>query len=189
MRRIRSAVLLVAFLAGMGCSTAPEVESATLRCMHPFKAGSFIGFLSFEDGGLAPVTDPDHVDVAYYFDNNDCSEGALIGHDDRPGYLFPIGHKSWRELIKLDPPRGDTESVDAIAPLTKDTEGLALWVKTEAGEYYLVRIKTVQPATYADLVAGKQPQLGLEWRGPIASRTESPSGATGGAHGRETQAP
>ncbi|MBN1865839.1 hypothetical protein JW916_00975 [Candidatus Sumerlaeota bacterium] len=65
------------------------------------------------------------VDLAHYFEGNDCSQGSLIGRDDSAGWLFPVAHKPRSELAKLEPPAKDAESVVAIAPLTKDREGLA----------------------------------------------------------------
>jgi Concanavalin A-like lectin/glucanases superfamily len=149
--------------ARFGTSGGSDRQSAALRCVHPYKMGSFIGFFSFETGELPVVRDPGQVDLVYYFDGDDCSQGAIIGRDDRPGYLFPIGHKSWEELVKLAPPSDASESVAAIAPLSRDKEGLAFWVKRKSGEYVLARIKTVEPASYSDLKSGVVPTLELEW--------------------------
>jgi hypothetical protein len=110
-----------------------------------------------------PPVDPDQVDIVYYFDGDDCSRGALFGHDDSEGYIFPIGQKSWSELVKLKPGANDMESVAAIMPLTNDKEGLAFWVKTSNGEYILARISAVQLASYSDLVSGGTATLELEW--------------------------
>lgn len=119
-------------------------------------------WILFANASAARDPDPDQVDMTYYFDGDDCSQGALMGRDDVPGYLFPVGHKSWREMAKLEPPSKDAESIVAIAPLTKDKEGLAFWVKTGAGEFVLARIKAVQPVTYSDLVSGATASLRLE---------------------------
>ena len=162
-------------LLTVGCSSEPDLQRVTLRCKDTYKAGGFIGFYSFTAGELtAPSADLDQVvDLAYYFDGDDCSQGVLIGHDDHGGYLFPVGHKSWSKLAMLAPPSKDTESVEAIAPLTKDKEGLAFWVKTEGGEYLLAKIKAVQPASYADLVSGVTPAVELEWTRPLTRTGDS----------------
>jgi len=158
-------ITVAAALPIAGCSSALHVERAMLRCEEVHE-GAFCGFYSFRAGVLAPPVDPDQVDLVYYFDNNDCAEGALIGHDDRPGFIFPIGDKSWRELAKLKTPPTDIESVVGISPLTKDKEGLAFWVKARGGEYILARIRGVQPASYSDLMSGNATTLELEWSRP-----------------------
>ena len=171
MKRLGMIITVLGVFFVVGCSSAPEVERATLGCRAPFKGGSFVGLYSFRVGDMTDCfmypdkfPDPDEtVDLAYYIDDNDCAQGALIGIDDHGGYLFLIGHKSWRELVKLGPPAEDAESVEAIAPVTKDKEGLAFWVKTRGGEYVLMRIRVVQPALYADLVSGGRATVELEW--------------------------
>lgn len=165
---------VAAMLLIVGCSSAPKVQRVSLQCRTPFKGGSFIGLYSFTVGDMTDCfmypdkfPNPDKaVDLAYYIDNDDCSQGAIIGQYDGPGYLFPIGQKSWRKLVKLKPPSKDSESVAAITPLTKDKEGLAFWVKARGGEYILVRIRAVQPASYSDLISGATPTLELEWYRP-----------------------
>lgn len=150
---------------GVGCSDVPEVQRVTLRCQA--REGKCFGFYSFTAGELAPpLADPGQVDLVYYFDGNDCSQGALIGHDDRPGYLFPIGKKPWSELATLKLPVDEKESVGGIMPLTRDKEGLAFWVKSKGGQFTLARITTVHPASHADLIAGQTATLELEWHRP-----------------------
>ena len=161
-----SVFLAVLFMA-IGCATVPTPQTLTLRCNYPWESSGFMGIHSFAAGELKPPISPtDEVDIMYYFDNDDCAQGAIIGYDDHAEYLFPIGHKSWRELSKLERPSKDAQSVVGIAPLTKDKEGLAFWVKTERGEFILARIKTLHPASYADLVAGTVPTVELEWYRP-----------------------
>lgn len=147
----------------LGGSSEFRLNTVKLQCKHPWGASGFIGLYSFKTGELTPPVEPNRVDIVYYFDNDDCSQGALIGHDDRRGYLFPIGYKSWYELVMLNPPSEDMESVDAITPLTLDKEGLAFWVKTRNGEYVLSRIRSLQPVSYSDIVAGGTATLILEW--------------------------
>ena len=156
---------LAVLLLFLGCSSVPERQTVTLQC-QAYERECF-SFYSFTAGVLTiPPADLDQVDMLYYFDGNDCFQGALIGNDDRPGYLFPIGKKSWSELITLHAPAQNSESVEAITPLTKDKEGLAFWVKTKSGEYFWVRIKTIHPATYTDLLSGGIAKVQIEWSRP-----------------------
>jgi hypothetical protein len=148
--------------------TRPErtVQTVTLQCRA--RNRECFSFYSFTAGVLAtPPSNPDQVDLVYYFDADDCSRGALVGRDDRPGYLFPVGHRSWDELAALNPPSKDSLSVAAIEPLTRDQVGLAFWVKARGGQYFLARIAAIQPATYSELVMGKTATVELEWSGPM----------------------
>ena len=137
-----------------------------MQCNTTFKANSCIGFYSFSKGEIPTIPpDPDVIDLAYCFDEDDCSEGALIGNDERPGYLFPIGYQSWSELVKLKHPLSDEGSIGAIMPLTKDKEGFAFWVKTKNG-FILAKIISLQTVSYSDIVSGTIPSLELEWYKP-----------------------
>ena len=86
-----------------------------------------------------------------------------MGSDDKSGFIFPLGNKTWDELMKLQPPASDAGSVVAIAPLTKDKEGLAFWLRTASGQHFLVRIVAVQEASISDLDSGTVPSVKLEW--------------------------
>jgi hypothetical protein len=148
--------------------TRPEraIQTVTLQCRA--RNRECFSFYSFTAGVLAtPPSNPDQVDLVYYFDADDCSRGALVGRDDRPGYLFPVGHRSWDELAALNPPSKDSLSVAAIEPLTRDQVGLAFWVKARGGQYFLARIAAIQPATYSELLLGKTATVELEWTGPV----------------------
>lgn len=162
MRHACMAITGTAILLIVGCSSTPDLQTVTLHCKA--HEGKCFCFYSFTAGVLTtPPANPGGVDLLYYFDRDDCFHGALIGQDDRLGYLFPVGSKPWSELVMLKPPLEDRESVAAISPLTKEKEGLAFWVKTKGGQYTLARIKAVQPASYADLVSGGTATLELEW--------------------------
>jgi hypothetical protein len=170
MRQSCIMIAIAAVLLIVGCSSTSDVQRLTLRCEDDYKAGSFIGLYSFSEGKLTiPPADADQVSIVYYFDGDDCSHGALMGKDDRPGYLFPIGQKSWSDLTLLKVPSEDMESVAALTPLTREEEGLAFWVKVGRGEYVLARIMSVQPTTYSDIQSGVIPEVELEWRKPRAS--------------------
>lgn len=161
----RDAIRALLLLLAPSCAAAPDVTVAELTCSHPFKAGGFIGLYSLQQGELAlPVERVEDVDLVTYYDRDDCERGALMGADDRAGFLFPIGHRDWDELEDLEPPAADAPSVEAITPLDSEQVGLAFWLRTGRGEPVLVRIAEVQEATYAELVAGRVPVLALEWR-------------------------
>jgi hypothetical protein len=147
--------------------TRPERAIQTVKLQCRARNRECFSFYSFTAGVLAaPPANPDQVDLVYYFDADDCSRGALVGRDDRPGYLFPVGHRSWDELAALTPPLKDSLSVAGITPLTQEQVGLAFWVKARGGQYYLVRIAVIQPATYSELVMGKTATVEFEWTGP-----------------------
>lgn len=153
--------------------TRPEraVQTVTLQCRA--RNRECFSFYSFTAGVLAtPPSNPDQVDLVYYFDKDDCSRGALVGRDDRPGYLFPVGHRSWDELATLNPPSKDSLSVAAIEPLTRDQVGLAFWVKARGGQFFLARIKAIQPATYLELTMGKTATVEIEWTGPVGEEQD-----------------
>tara|TARA_R110002096_G_scaffold104771_10_gene230725 strand:+ start:6438 stop:6803 length:366 start_codon:yes stop_codon:yes gene_type:complete len=102
-------------------------------------------------------------DINFYFDGDDCSEGALFGRNDTTGYIFPVGQGTWDELSLDDLPQESSESVIGFRPMAKDKEGLAFWVKTKSARFALVRIKSVQPAAFPDFESGKTAQVVLEW--------------------------
>ena len=160
--------VLVVFLAS-GCASGPERHRAILRCEHPWQGQGFMSCFSFGEASLDEVRGSEQVDLVYYFDPDDCQGGALLGHDDCPGYLYPVGRKQLKEAAALGSPPPDAESPAAISPLTKDLEGQAFGVRTAEGEFVLIRIVKVQPASHADLVQGMVPALELEWVEPKAS--------------------
>ncbi len=157
-------IIAVALLLNFGCSSTPDLHRITLQSKA--YGGAFYCFYSFTAGLLTPPINPDQVDILYYFDSDDCSQGALIGKDDRPGFLFPIGQKPWSELVTIKNPPKDEESVGAILPLTKDKEGFAFRVKTRGGEFIPVKIKSIQSASYSDIISGDDAAIELEWAWP-----------------------
>jgi hypothetical protein len=163
MKRILPISFAALLLWTPSCASGPTVESGSFSCRHAYD-GDFIGFFSLEHGELTvPLADVAQVDLVYYFDADDCSRGALMGNDDKPGYIFPVGNKTWDELVRLQPPASDARSVAAIAPLTKDKEGLAFWLRTASGQHVLVRIVAVREASISDLTSGTIPSVKLEW--------------------------
>jgi len=133
------------------------VKQGSLQCSEKLLTTAY----SFEKAKAA--SKKREADIIFYFDDDDCSQGALFGQDDRKGFIFPVGKKSWDEVSLRDLPREDTESVVGFRPITKNKEGLAFWVKTKGERYVLVRIKSVQPASYAELTSGKTAKVDFEW--------------------------
>ncbi len=161
-------VLALAVCTLYGCAQAPAPNKGTMRCQHPIDPGVVFGAYSFENGEMTGEDDKNaRADVVIYFDGDDCAQGILLASGkDGPGYVFPIGHKTWSALVTLEPPSADSESVPGINPLTKDKEGYAFWAKAADGEFTLVKITKVEPATYDDLTAGTFPTLEFEWYRP-----------------------
>ena len=138
-----------------------------MRCRHAAGGGAFVGLFSFELGELTvPPEDPAQVDLVYYYDGDDCSRGAILGNDDEPGYLFPLGSVSRSDLAGLIPPSEGAETVAGISPVTKDREGFAFWVRTQGQGDVLVRLVAVEEASHADLQSGRVPTLQFEWLTP-----------------------
>jgi hypothetical protein len=94
---------------------------AALECRAPASGGPIISLFSFAIGGS--VSDPRQSDLCFYFDSDDCAGGALVGHHDKKGWLFPIGKWDWRELQRGEPPSREVESTAAITPITTAQEG------------------------------------------------------------------
>jgi len=141
-----------------------DLKRGSLSCAIPYKSGSYIGAYSFtEKNPISPSDNGDKIELAYYYDADDCSEGAIIGPVKG---LFPIGKKTWSDLIELEPPTGNDNSVEAIVPITKDKEGYAFWVKAKNNTFILVKIKTVKPASFSDITLGIIPTLEFEWTLP-----------------------
>jgi len=163
MKHIYRVLIITTAILVVGCSSVSHVEKMTLRCTcdHPYEGGC-ISFYSFDSGVLTPPFKSERVDLVYWFDNDDCFNGALIGHDDGPGYLFVDGKRSLDEVTAAGPPADNAESIEAIE-LTKDNEGLAFWVKTSDGRYIPAKITAIHPATYPTLTTGGTARLELEW--------------------------
>lgn len=72
-------------------------------------------------------------------------------------------HKKWDEVSIGDVPHASFESVIGFRPIAENEEGLAFWVKTRNNRYALVRIKSVQAATFSELASGSTAVVELEW--------------------------
>ncbi len=132
-----------------------------LECRAPAFEGPIMSLFSFSVGG--PVNNPRQSDLCFYFDSDDCRGGALVGHHDEKGWLFPIGKRDWRELQRERPPSSEVDSTTAITPMTTAQERVAFWAKTVDGRYALVRIAKVQPSSYDAIKDGKKARIEFEW--------------------------
>ncbi len=163
MKPIISTLLVIIALAAAGCSERPSVKTVSLQC------GGQGGHWTSYSFTLDKPTDSDQeifndeAEIIFYFDRDDCAQGALFGQDDEEGYLFPVGHKTWNELSLSDEPQANTQSVMGLVPITKQEEGLAFWVRTRNGRYVLVRVKNVRPASFSDFASGSTASVDLEW--------------------------
>ena len=175
MNRLHMTRWVVALALVTACSKQemlPAVRRTTLHCEVGDAGARALTRYSFTDEELVPTARGGSaaVDLCFYFDADDCSNGALLGHDDRPGLIFPVGRRSLEELIELAPPAVDSATEVAIMPLTRDAEGLAFWLKKSDDEFVLLKIVDVQPTTYAALREGETATLVVEWR-----RREAPN--------------
>jgi len=147
----------------------PKRNRATLECRASASGGPVMSAFSFSLPG--PVTASRQADLCFYFDGNDCAGGAIVGHRDEKGWLFPLGKHDWRDLERGDVLRGSGDSVPAIAPVTKAQEGFAIRVKTVSGREAIVRIVEVRPAIYDEVSRGKTARIEFEWMWERAGRT------------------
>jgi len=142
-------------------STNSKRSRAILECRAPTSHGPVMSMFSLSLAGL--VSESKQADLCFYFDNDDCAGGAIVGHHDAKGWLFPIGKHDWQELQQYGNPPADGVSTEAITPITKAQEGFSFWVKTVSGRYAIVRIAGVRPATYDEVARGKTASVEFEW--------------------------
>jgi hypothetical protein len=109
------------------------------------------------------VTKKRDADLVFYFDNDDCSGGALFGHDDEKGYIFPVENKILSEISLDKIPTNETKTKVGFRPITKDKEGLGFWIKTTSGRFVLAVIKKVEPAEFKNFDQGGRAKVELEW--------------------------
>jgi len=99
-------------------------------------------------------------DLTLYFDDDDCSGGAVFGcHDDNR--IHPLGKKTGGELSQV---RGLAKAVPGITPLDAGVEGTAFIVKRRDGTYALVRLTRVVASTFKKLRQGGAASIEFEWR-------------------------
>jgi hypothetical protein len=142
-------------------STGSKRSRAILECRASTFHSSIMSMFSLSLA--APVSQSKQADLCFYFDSDDCSGGAIVGHHDAKGWLFPIGKHDWQELQQYGNPPADEVSTEGIRPITKAQEGFSFWVKTVSGRHAIVRIAKVQPATYDEIARGKTARVEFEW--------------------------
>ena len=164
-----SEVLLVLVGFGLsGCASGDRAHSldeskrtAALVCQASNASGPIMSMFSLS---LArPVSEAKQAELCFYFDGDDCAGGAIIGHHDEKGWLFPIGKYQWQQLRQYEVPSGDEDSTEGITPVTKAQEGFAFRVKTLGGRNAIVRISKVHPATYDAVSRGETASIEFEW--------------------------
>lgn len=171
MLRFSATLVLLALMAvgACGCASNDRAHSSAgskrsrviLECRAPTSDGPTMSAFSFSLAG--PVSQSKQGDLCLDFDSDDCAGGAIVGHRDEKGWLFPIGKHDWQELQQYQNPAADGVSAEAITPITKAQEGFAFWVKPVSGRHAIVRIAKVQPATYDEVARGKTASVEFEW--------------------------
>jgi hypothetical protein len=163
-------LLLALVVAGAcGCSSTERTSSsgsskrgrAILECRAPTTHGPIMSAFSLSLAG--PVSESKQADLCFYFDSDDCAGGAIVGQHDTKGWLFPIGKHDWEDLQRYQHPPADAVSTEAVTPITKAQEGLCFWVKTVSGRHAIVRLATIQAATYDEIARGKTASVEFEW--------------------------
>ena len=109
------------------------------------------------------VTNKRDAELVFYFDRDDCSKGALIGHDDEEGFIFPVENKNLSEISLDKIPTNKSKTKVGFRPMTKDKEGLGFWVKTTSGRFVLAVIKKVEPQEFKNFDGGGRAKVELEW--------------------------
>ena len=169
--RSPSRALLAAILAAVlaaSCAAPAGVARVRLECQPAWLDSMALALWSFDDGPVAvvPGAAPGRFDLMLYYDADDCTDGALLGPEERIGHLFPVGDLPWEELCRLEPPTASSASVIAIHPLTADRVGEAFWVRVGAGEFVLVRIRSIRGASPPERLGGAVAGVELEWWRP-----------------------
>ena len=134
-----------------------EVKSVSLEWSKLVKKAGY----SFAKESF--ITKKRDADLVFYFDNDDCSKGAIFGHDDEKGYLFPVENKNLSEISLEEIPTNESKTKVGLLPITKKDEGLGFWIKTTSGRFVLAVIKKVEPAEFKDIQEGAKAKVELEW--------------------------
>jgi hypothetical protein len=134
-----------------------KVKTLTLEWSKPVKNSAY----SFNKESF--VTKKRDAELVFYFDNDDCYGGALFGHDDEEGFIFPIENKNLSEISLDKIPPNESKTKVGFRPITKDKEGLGFWIKTTSGRFVLAVIKKVEPAEFKDFDKGGRAKVELEW--------------------------
>lgn len=134
-----------------------KVKTLTLEWSKAVKNAAY----SFNKDSF--VTKKRDAELVFYFDKGDCSKGALIGHDDEEGFIFPIENKNLSEISLNKTPTNKSKTEIGFRPMTKDKEGLGFWIKTTSGRFVLAVIKRVEPQEFKNFAQGAKAKVELEW--------------------------
>ena len=134
-----------------------KVKTLTLEWSKTVKNAAY----SFNKDSF--VTKKRDAELVFYFDKDDCSKGALIGHDDEEGFIFPVENKNLSEISLDKIPTNKSKTKVGFRPMTKDKEGLGFWVKTTSGRFVLAVIKKVEPQEFKNFDGGGRAKVELEW--------------------------
>ena len=164
MRLAAGALLLV-----LGCAAPSEPrgsllfpsERLVLECRGASPSRPCLSMSSLSLGEL--VRDPRRAELSLYFDADDCSGGALVGHDDRAGWLFPLSREAWSSGSRPAELRVE-DSVEVLTPLASLEPGDCFAVRAFTGRYALVRVLSVDAGSYGSLLTGGWAGVTLEWR-------------------------
>lgn len=112
--------------------------------------------------GIA-VDPPTGFDLAFYFDGDDCQNGAIFGYDDDAEVFYSLGRKKWDDLLGLRK-LPDQKPIHGILPVSRELEGMAFLVKMRNNSYTVVRFTEVIPSSWEKLRAGGKARVRFEWR-------------------------
>jgi len=101
-------------------------------------------------------------ELTFYFDRDDCANGAILGRSDNPEYIIPLGKKSWGELEQLHSLPA-AKPVIGLRPIRADTVGTAFLCRIGNGQYAIVRICEVRPSSFWDISKGTPARCTFEW--------------------------
>ena len=144
---------------------ANPLKSVSLECS---KLVQRVGY-SFEKESF--VTKKQDADLWLYFDEDDCSGGAIFGNRDRKGYIFIPSKRNFSEISLDNIPTHESTKI-GFRPIGKGFEGMPFWIKTISGRFVLAVIKKVQPAVFTDFASGAKAKVELEWIWQAATETK-----------------
>ena len=165
----RRALLASLLCLALGCAAPPErrgsllfpTQELLLECRAARPGAPCLAMGSLTLGEL--VDDPRRAELSLYFDGDDCSGGALVGRDDRGGWVFPLPASAWSSGAREAALRRE-DSVPALTPLSALEPGDCFAVRAFTGRYALVRVLSLEDSSYGRLLTGARARVVLEWR-------------------------
>jgi len=144
----------------VGCAARPKaLGTCTLECADASGSMCF-SFYSFSKA--SSVDKRDDAELTFYFDSNDCANGAIFGRSDNPDYIIPLGKKSWSELERMHL-LPEAEPVMGLRPIGADIVGTAFLCRIGDEQYAIVRISEVRPSSFAGISSGTPASCTFEW--------------------------